>query len=206
MMKTIKILLSLAIVFAGCSFASNAQINSKLKNKLANKVQAINTSGQTKTTGSQETKTTAEEENKSEVVQSEPETPVIEEKQPEKILLPEYFSTPSHKYLDKEITEAKIAELFKKYERDCAVIQKIWIGSLDASEEWYTFTHDNGIPDFMRTKRYFSIVFKDKNGKCYYTWNNLAMARDYMGGGKFGEMYMTSVKYKRIEIDCADVQ
>jgi hypothetical protein len=120
--------------------------------------------------------------------------------------LPDFFSTPSKKFNDPQITNVKINELFQKFDKECVQVLKVWIGDLDRSEEWHTFTHSTGVPDFKRTNRYIAIVFKAKNGNCYFTWDNMAIARNYEGGGKWGELIMTSVKYSKTRIACENVK
>jgi len=200
------------VLFLGLPFSADAQID-KLKQKVKSKTQSLMLIEEKKENEKQENNVNPSQENSSNknnesssAAKEEQVVPVAEEVEENKVILPDYFSTPSHKFDDKEITEKKIIELFKKFDRNCEDILKIWIGDLDRSEEWHTFTHDTGIPDFMRTNRYFSIVFKGKDGKCYYTWNNLAMCREYMGNGNFSEMKLMSVKYKKIEIDCSEVK
>ena len=120
--------------------------------------------------------------------------------------LPEHFSSPSHKFEDKAITEAMISDLFKKFEKECVQVLKIWVNDLNQAQEWHTFSHPSGIPDFMRTNRLFAVVFEAKDGSCYFTFPNMALAREYKGGGNFGDIFVTTVRYNKTRIACENVK
>lgn len=208
-MKNLMNFLLCILVTSAIPVNSYSQIN-KLSSKVISKAQSINSDEKEEThedrnadKGSESNiASPMESQNNTEPYQAE----IADETQEDKVELPDYFSEPERHYDDKSITKEKIVELFKKYDRNCDEVQKIWIGELDRPEEWHTFKTSAGIPDFMRTNRYFSVVFKSKDGNCYYTWNNLALRKDYAGGGKYEEMKVTSVKYRTVQIDCADVK
>lgn len=195
--KILITLLAIIVCISAMPFESNAQIRN-LKSRAVGKAKNINTHETKEEKPQNGLETTNESMDHSDASMAGPEAEVYEDKAE----LPDYFYEPQRSFDDKSITIKKITDLFKKYDTNCEEVLKIWIGELDRPEEWHTFTTSAGVPDFMRTNRYFSVVFRSKDGDCYYTWNNLALRRDYLGGGKFGEMRVSSVRYRTVEVGC----
>lgn len=119
-------------------------------------------------------------------------------------VLPDIYSTTSQKFTEPAITSEKIKSMFMEKYPECVQILKMIITEKkEGYDEWYVFKNNVGIPEEKRSMRYIYIVYKAKDGWCYFTDGSF-LYQDYEGGGKFGNYQLSGTR--KTKISCANVK
>lgn len=117
--------------------------------------------------------------------------------------LPAIFSEPQGKFSAPDLTNAKLKSyiLNSSHFSEATQIKKMWIGG--EGIDWYVFKNHLSIPTHKVTRRAFRIVYKAKDGWCYFT-DNITLSREYVNG-KY-ENVQVSTGTSKTKIDCKNVK
>lgn len=120
--------------------------------------------------------------------------------------LPDWFGKASYKFKDSELSAANMQTLFQKRwaAEGRQVLKLVAFADPYSNEEWTLNKNGLGIPTEKITGSKIGVLYKAKDGWCYFV-ENVHFRREYAGGGQFG-----SVQYytegAATKIDCAKVK
>lgn len=114
-------------------------------------------------------------------------------------VLPDVFKKNGLKYADPELNETVLRSILMNEWQDCAQILKIVYSADNTSNEWDLNKNDVGIPTSKTTHNTFAVIYKGKDGWCYYvTW--VSMRKEYEGAGKYGSVrFYLEPEHSRID-------
>lgn len=120
--------------------------------------------------------------------------------------LPEVFSRTTTKFADPDLTDAKIKSMYMTANKEVVSIEKMIITEpySNYTEDWVINKNSAGIPTDKTTTRYTYIVYKGKDGWCYFT-EAVFFRRDYKGGGKYTAPRICGFD-RKTRIDCKNVK
>jgi hypothetical protein len=119
--------------------------------------------------------------------------------------MPKVFSDPPGKFFDKDLTISKISMMFVRDYPDvptkCVKVLKIHISKGGGPEnDWRISKDDWGRPEYKYTYRTISVIWKAKDGNCYFDeWSTCKRKFD---GVKYGHLYcVPGMRFKKINCD-----
>jgi hypothetical protein len=122
--------------------------------------------------------------------------------------LPKRFSEPVEKYKDPQLSHANLTKLFMAQEKNCAQVLKvhtvIW-EKYNGGADWEVKTNDIDIPTIKAVNGAVGIIFKGKDGACYFV-DRLYYFQKYLGGGKYAPVVLGSDYTKPQKIACEKVK
>lgn len=119
--------------------------------------------------------------------------------------LPDWLSKPSKKFADPELNTANLQAIFqRRWAAEGRQVLKIITAENPPHEEWVLYKNDLGLPKEKVTGGKVGILFKAKDGWCYFI-ENVYFRRDYTGGGTFGKV-IYHAEGESTKIDCDRVK
>ncbi len=120
------------------------------------------------------------------------------------VKLPKDFSQTSQKFSDPELSQANMKKILQKKWANCAQITKVVVFGDGTADDWYVMKNDLDIPVNKQTRPRVGVVYKGKDGWCYFV-KEVIFAREYLGGGKY-----SAVKFfadsSHTKLDCKNVK
>ncbi|MCU0440185.1 MAG: hypothetical protein MUC49_20035 [Raineya sp.] len=122
--------------------------------------------------------------------------------------LPKKFSQPVEKFKDPQLSNANIIKLFMAQEKNCAQVLKvqtdIW-ENYNGGAEWEIRKNDLDIPTIKAVNGSIGLIFKGKDGYCYFV-DRLYFFQTYIGGGKYAPVALGNDYSKPQKIACEKVK
>ena len=119
-------------------------------------------------------------------------------------VLPDVFKKIGVKYADPQLNETVIRSILMSEWKNCTQILKIVYDADNTNDEWKLNKNDVGIPTSKTTRNTFAVIYKGKDGWCYYvTW--VTMRKQYEGAGKYGKVQLYN-EPEHSRIDCKKCQ
>lgn len=119
--------------------------------------------------------------------------------------LPDWYGKPSQKYKDPELSSANLQAIFqRRWAAEGRQVLKIVALENPPHEEWVLYKNEFGIPKEKVTGGKIGILYKAKDGWCYFA-ENVYFRRDYTGGGQYGAVQYHAER-DVTKIDCAKVK
>jgi len=122
--------------------------------------------------------------------------------------LPKRFSEPVEKFKDPQLSHANMIKLFMAQEKNCAQVLKvhtvIW-EKYNGGADWEVKTNDIDIPLSKVTNGAVGLIFKGKDGACYFV-DRLYYFQKYLGGGKYAPVVLGGDYSKPQKIACEKIK
>ena len=117
--------------------------------------------------------------------------------------LPPEYNLPSSKFSDPSMSTAKIKQMILASNKftDCVKILKLTITN---TQDW-SLNKQNGIIQGRFNARLIRLVYKSKDGFCYYI-PNVSFNCDYLGGGRYGKPNPHIAGNRKVKIACKNVK
>jgi len=117
-------------------------------------------------------------------------------------VLPKVFNDPEGKFYERELTKARISTLYKQAFSRCQKVMKVHITEGGPELDWRISKDDWGGPDYKYTYKIISIIYKSKDGNCYY--EPRASCGKKFDGAKYGPLYCSNSspqRHKKVNCD-----